>query len=89
VHGYRRAYRLAGEGPVRVLVHGIGDSSATWAELIPDRFLDLVEEFTAATPAAARSRDDWRAPLCEGRPGTAHDGALERERREASERGAT
>ncbi|WP_371668155.1 alpha/beta fold hydrolase [Streptomyces sp. NBC_00289] len=36
VHGYRRAFRMAGEGPVLVLIHGIGDSSATWAELIPD-----------------------------------------------------
>ncbi|MCI3238806.1 alpha/beta fold hydrolase [Streptomyces spinosisporus] len=35
VHGYRRAYRMAGEGPALVLIHGIGDSSATWAELIP------------------------------------------------------
>ncbi|MCX4578826.1 alpha/beta hydrolase [Streptomyces sp. NBC_01571] len=36
VHGYRRAYRVAGEGPALVLIHGIGDSSATWADLIPD-----------------------------------------------------
>ncbi|MDQ0584552.1 alpha/beta fold hydrolase [Streptomyces rishiriensis] len=36
VHGYRRAFRMAGEGPALVLVHGIGDSSRTWAELIPD-----------------------------------------------------
>ena len=36
VHGYRRAYRMAGEGPALVLVHGIGDSSRTWADLIPD-----------------------------------------------------
>ncbi|MFC8360020.1 alpha/beta fold hydrolase [Streptomyces griseorubiginosus] len=35
VHGYRRAYRMAGDGPALVLVHGIGDSSATWADLIP------------------------------------------------------
>ncbi|WP_398958334.1 alpha/beta fold hydrolase [Streptomyces sp. GC420] len=35
VHGYRRAYRLAGSGPAVVLIHGIGDSSATWADLIP------------------------------------------------------
>lgn len=35
VHGHRRAFRTAGEGPALVLVHGIGDSSATWAELIP------------------------------------------------------
>ncbi|MEV7979055.1 alpha/beta fold hydrolase [Streptomyces sp. NPDC086519] len=36
VHGYRRAYRIAGDGPALVLIHGIGDSSATWAKLIPD-----------------------------------------------------
>lgn len=36
VHGYRRAYRMAGEGPALVLIHGIGDSSDTWGELIPD-----------------------------------------------------
>ncbi|SHH69632.1 alpha/beta fold hydrolase [Streptomyces sp. 3214.6] len=36
VHGYRRAFRMAGEGPALVLIHGIGDSSKTWAGLIPD-----------------------------------------------------
>ncbi len=35
VHGYRRAYRVAGSGPPVVLVHGIGDSSATWAPVLP------------------------------------------------------
>ncbi|MEU1516029.1 alpha/beta fold hydrolase [Streptomyces sp. NPDC005811] len=35
VHGHRRAFRRAGQGPALVLVHGIGDSSATWADLIP------------------------------------------------------
>ncbi|MDT7711117.1 MAG: hypothetical protein QOG20_6724 [Pseudonocardiales bacterium] len=30
VHGYRRAFRMAGSGSPVVLVHGIGDSSATW-----------------------------------------------------------
>ncbi|WP_461018445.1 alpha/beta fold hydrolase [Streptomyces daliensis] len=35
VHGYRRAYRTAGEGPAMVLLHGIGDSSATWTGVIP------------------------------------------------------
>ncbi|MEU3461919.1 alpha/beta hydrolase [Streptomyces sp. NPDC006733] len=35
VHGYRRAYRIAGQGPAILLIHGIGDSSATWADLIP------------------------------------------------------
>lgn len=36
VHGYRRAFRMAGKGPALVLIHGIGDSSATWTDLIPD-----------------------------------------------------
>ncbi|MFG2429749.1 alpha/beta fold hydrolase [Streptomyces sp. NPDC048590] len=36
IHGYRRAYRMAGQGPVILLIHGIGDSSATWADLIPE-----------------------------------------------------
>ena len=35
VHGHRRAYRIAGSGPAVLLIHGIGDSSATWADLIP------------------------------------------------------
>ncbi|NMO00177.1 alpha/beta hydrolase [Gordonia sp. TBRC 11910] len=34
VHGYRRAYRIAGTGPVVVLIHGIGDNSSTWDEII-------------------------------------------------------
>jgi pimeloyl-ACP methyl ester carboxylesterase len=35
VHGYRRAFRVAGSGPPLVLIHGIGDSSATWERLMP------------------------------------------------------
>ncbi|HEY9415582.1 MAG TPA: alpha/beta hydrolase [Pseudonocardia sp.] len=35
VHGYRRAFRVCGSGPPLVLIHGIGDSSATWESLIP------------------------------------------------------
>lgn len=46
VHGYRRAYRIAGEGPVILLIHGIGDSSATWADLIPD----LARSYTVIAP---------------------------------------
>ena len=35
VHGYKRAFVMAGKGPVLLLIHGIGDSSETWRELIP------------------------------------------------------
>lgn len=35
IHGYRRAYRIAGAGPALLLVHGIGDSSATWRTVLP------------------------------------------------------
>ncbi len=35
VHGYRRAFRIAGEGPAILLVHGIGDNSETWNDVIP------------------------------------------------------
>ena len=35
VHGYRRAFRIAGDGPPLLLVHGIGDSSRTWEQIIP------------------------------------------------------
>ncbi|MPZ67145.1 MAG: alpha/beta fold hydrolase [Pseudonocardiaceae bacterium] len=34
VHGYRRAFRIAGEGPPLLLIHGIGDSSVTWQDVI-------------------------------------------------------
>ncbi len=35
VHGYRRVFRVAGSGPPLLLIHGIGDSSATWRTVIP------------------------------------------------------
>lgn len=35
IHGYRRVFRVAGEGPPLLLIHGIGDSSATWRTVIP------------------------------------------------------
>ncbi len=36
VHGYRRAFRVAGAGPPLVLLHGIGDSSVTWEPVLTD-----------------------------------------------------
>ncbi|NLE81924.1 MAG: alpha/beta hydrolase [Rhodococcus sp.] len=35
IHGYRRAFRIAGQGPVILLLHGIGDNSTTWSDVIP------------------------------------------------------
>jgi pimeloyl-ACP methyl ester carboxylesterase len=35
VHGYRRAFVMAGNGPALLLLHGIGDSSDTWLDLVP------------------------------------------------------
>lgn len=34
VHGYRRAFRVAGSGSPLVLIHGIGDNSATWEPVL-------------------------------------------------------
>ncbi|WP_434597781.1 alpha/beta fold hydrolase [Streptomyces sp. A5-4] len=36
VHGYRRAFRMAGKGDTVLLIHGIGDSSETWRDVMPD-----------------------------------------------------
>jgi pimeloyl-ACP methyl ester carboxylesterase len=48
IHGYRRAYIHAGRpgAPALLLLHGIGDSSATWAHLVPS----LAEQFTVVVP---------------------------------------
>ncbi|TKA09194.1 alpha/beta fold hydrolase [Actinacidiphila oryziradicis] len=34
IHGYRRAFRMAGSGPPLLLVHGLGDSSVTWSPIL-------------------------------------------------------
>ncbi|GAB2822407.1 alpha/beta fold hydrolase [Actinocorallia aurea] len=36
VHGYRRAFRMTGEGPPLLLIHGIADSSETWLPVIDE-----------------------------------------------------
>jgi alpha-beta hydrolase superfamily lysophospholipase len=46
VHGYRRAYRTAGSGPVLLLIHGIGDDSSTWGPLLDD----LARDHTVLAP---------------------------------------
>jgi pimeloyl-ACP methyl ester carboxylesterase len=35
IHGYKRVFRIAGEGPPLLLIHGIGDSSSTWLSVMP------------------------------------------------------
>jgi pimeloyl-ACP methyl ester carboxylesterase len=35
IHGYRRVFRVAGDGSALLLIHGIGDSSSTWLPVMP------------------------------------------------------
>ncbi|MGE5290681.1 MAG: alpha/beta fold hydrolase [Micromonosporaceae bacterium] len=35
MHGYRRAFRMAGHGTPVLLLHGLGDGSATWSDVLP------------------------------------------------------
>jgi pimeloyl-ACP methyl ester carboxylesterase len=46
VHGYRRAYRMAGSGPAVLLLHGIGDSSESWVPVMAD----LARHHTVVAP---------------------------------------
>lgn len=46
IHGYRRAFRIAGSGPAILLIHGIGDNSTTW-ETVQSK---LAQRFTVIAP---------------------------------------
>ncbi|PJJ53830.1 pimeloyl-ACP methyl ester carboxylesterase [Mumia flava] len=46
VHGHRRAYRLAGDGPVLLLLHGLGCDSSTWLPVMGR----LAERYTVLAP---------------------------------------
>jgi len=46
IHGYRRAFRIAGEGPAILLIHGIGDNSTTWEDVQTK----LAQRFTVIAP---------------------------------------
>src|SRR5215475_16007079 len=46
IHGYKRAYRIAGSGPAILLVHGIGVNSTTWNTVQAK----LAQRFTVIPP---------------------------------------
>ncbi len=46
IHGYRRAYRIAGSGPALLLIHGIGDNSTAWEPI----HAHLARRFTVIAP---------------------------------------
>lgn len=46
VHGYKRAFRIAGSGPAILLIHGIGDNSTTWTGI----HAKLAQRFTVIAP---------------------------------------
>ncbi|MFJ2757156.1 alpha/beta fold hydrolase [Nocardioides sp. NPDC087217] len=35
IHGYKRAFRIGGDGSAIMFIHGIGDSSRTWEDVLP------------------------------------------------------
>ncbi len=61
IHGYRRAFLMAGTGPPLLLIHGVGDSSETWLDVLPR----LAEHHTVIAPdllghgESARPRADY------------------------------
>lgn len=46
IHGHRRAYRIAGSGPALLMIHGVGDDSATWNTV----HAALAKRFTVIAP---------------------------------------
>ncbi|HEV7977753.1 alpha/beta fold hydrolase [Amycolatopsis sp.] len=61
IHGYERAYRLAGRGPAVLFIHGIGDDSSTWLDVLAS----LAGDFTVIAPdllghgGSAKPRADY------------------------------
>jgi pimeloyl-ACP methyl ester carboxylesterase len=46
IHGYRRAFRIAGSGPAVLLIHGVGDNSKAWEPV----HAKLAQRFTVIAP---------------------------------------
>src|SRR3954454_20046573 len=40
LHGHRLAYRMAGSGPVLLLIHGMAGTNAVWDEVFPELTTD-------------------------------------------------
>src|SRR4051794_19639587 len=61
LHGHPVTYRLAGEGPPLLLLHGITSSSQTWANVLPA----LAQHHTVIAPdllghgSSAKPRGDY------------------------------
>ncbi len=61
LHGHRVTYRVAGDGPVVVLVHGITGNCESWREVMPG----LADRFTVIAPdllghgGSAKPRGDY------------------------------
>ncbi|WP_405594777.1 alpha/beta fold hydrolase [Streptomyces sp. NBC_01092] len=64
IHGHRWAFRMMGKGPAILLIHGIGSSSDTWANLIPE----LARNRTVIAPdlmghgSSDKPRGDYSVP---------------------------
>lgn len=46
IHGHEVGYRIAGEGPAVLLIHGMAGSSRTWRDVMPR----LAEQYTVIAP---------------------------------------
>lgn len=46
IHGHRRAYRMGGRGPAVLLLHGIGDNSLVWEQVMAA----LTDRYTVIAP---------------------------------------
>jgi pimeloyl-ACP methyl ester carboxylesterase len=46
IHGYRRAFRIAGSGPALLLIHGVGCDSRSWEPVLAR----LAQRFTVIAP---------------------------------------
>src|SRR4051812_6398660 len=40
LHGHRLAFRMAGQGPALLLIHGIAGTNAVWEEVFPELATD-------------------------------------------------